>query len=46
MTTDNEVEFVPTEEAILVAVHQPDGTTVTHEMTWEEFERLRAACKL
>lgn len=45
MSAENKVEFVPLEEAMLVAVHQPDGVTVMHEMTLEEFARLRTACE-
>lgn len=38
-----DIELVPTEEALLVMVTDDEGTVHTHEMTWEQFERLRTA---
>ena len=39
----NLVEMVPSEYGVIVVLTTPDGDTYWQTMTWEEFERLRAA---
>ncbi len=41
----NDIEFVPTGDAVLAVIHRPNGETSIQEMSWEEFDRLRKACE-